>query len=540
MPTTVIIGGVAGGMSTATRLRRKDEQRRIIVIESSGYVSFANCGLPYHISGTIAERSSLLLQTPESLAARFNIDVRVNQRAIAIDRQRQEVTVRDDQGDTYLLNYDTLVLSPGAEPFLPDLPGIERSLTLRSVEDLDRIIDGIKDAQSVALIGGGFIGIEVAENLQKLGKKVTILEKTQQILSPLDPEMSAIVRRHIADNGVTVLTNASITAIGEKNIELSDGRTVLADAVITAIGVRPATELAETAGLDLGPLGGIAVDDQQRTSDPKIFAVGDVTEKPDAINGQPSLAPLAQSANRQGRLIADVIAGEDVARRPVLGTAIVGAFGLATGVVGWNEKRARSQGRDIRIIHLHPVQHAGYYPGASPIHLKLVVDANNDAILGAQAVGRDGVDKRIDVISTAMSAGISASRLADLELAYAPQFGSAKDPINMAGFIAENLVKGERNAQWYEVSDYLEQGWTLVDVRTPAEYEHGAIPGSMNLPLDDIRERYQELAGHKVLVHCQVGLRGHIAATLLQNLGFTDVVNLDGGYLTWSQGTCYQ
>ena len=535
MSRTVIIGGVAGGMSTATRLRRNDEAMEIVVVESSGYVSFANCGLPYYIGGKIAERSTLLLQTPQSLKARFNLDVRVGTTATSINRAEKTVTLNGPEGE-YTLSYDHLVLSPGARPFTPPIPGIETALSLRTIEDTDRIMERIDKsaAQSAAIIGGGFIGLELAENLTRRGITTTVIERAPHIMGPLDAEMAAIVSRHLQENGVIIKANTEVTAIGDGYVT-ANGENITADIVVAALGVQPASELARDAGLDVNERGGIIVDAAQCTSDPAIFAVGDATTKRDAITGELILVPLAQTANRHGRLVADVIAGRDAESLPVLGTAIIRLFGLTAASTGWNERRARAAGKDLRILHIHPAHHAGYYPGATTIHLKLVIDAETDQILGAQAVGTDGIDKRIDVIATAMRAGMAASDLADLELAYAPQFGSAKDPINMAGFVADNLFYGERNVQWHELDQMLEDGWTLVDVRTAGEYSRGNIPGATNIPVDDLRSRVSELSGKKVLVHCQVGLRGHIACTLLTNLGI-ECANLDGGYLTWSHG----
>uniref|UniRef100_UPI003735BB88 FAD-dependent oxidoreductase n=1 Tax=Corynebacterium sp. TaxID=1720 RepID=UPI003735BB88 len=433
MTTTVIVGGVAGGMSTATRLRRRDEQMEIIVVEASGYVSFANCGLPYYLGGVIEERDELLLQSPESLKARFNLDVRVHTRASDIDRAAQTIALTNTlTGERVTQAYDHLVLSPGAAPVTPNIPGIEKAHTLRTVEDVDRITEALAGVKTAALIGGGFIGLELAENLAHRGVDVTVLEFSEQIMAPLDPEMAIYVHKHLENNGVTVLTGADTVNITDAQVELRDGRVIPAEMVVAAIGVRPASELAQEAGLEVGERGGIVVDESQRTSDPAIFALGDAAEKRDAVSGDATLVPLAQTANRHGRLIADVITGRKTTSQKTLGTAIVGVFGLQAASVGWNEKRARAEGREIRVIHLHPQDHAGYYPGSSQIHLKLVVDAADDAILGAQAVGEAGADKRIDVIATAMRGGLSASDLADLELAYAPQFGSAKDPVNMA------------------------------------------------------------------------------------------------------------
>lgn len=531
-PTTVIIGGVAGGMSTATRLRRNDENRQIIVLEASEYVSFANCGLPYYAGGVITKRDALLLQTPEALKQRFNIDVRVKTRAVSIDRVAKTVTT--DAGD--FIHYDELVLSPGATPFVPPIEGIERALTLRTVEDVDRIVEVIKGRESAVIIGGGFIGLELAENLRHRGLNTTVVEAGPQILSPLDPEMAQLVRLRMEDNGVQVRTNAQAQEITETGVVLGSGEEIPADVVVAAVGVRPASELARNAGLEVTDNGGIVVDSQLRTSDPHIFALGDAATKADFHTGEATLVPLAQTANRHGRIVADVITGRETASMPVLGTAIVGVFGLAAASTGWNERRARAAGKRVRVIHLHPLNHAGYYPGASQLHMKLVVDAETDAILGAQIVGEDGADKRVDVIATAMRAGLTATDLADLELAYAPQFGSAKDPVNFAGFINDNLRRGERSLQWRELDERMAAGALLVDVRSPSEFAAGGIPGAVNIPLDELRERHPEIAGYDdVIVHCQVGLRGHNAACLLTNLGYS-VANLDGGYLTWKHG----
>lgn len=531
-PTTVIIGGVAGGMSTATRLRRNDENRQIIVLEASEYVSFANCGLPYYAGGVITKRDALLLQTPEALKQRFNIDVRVKTRAVSIDRVAKTVTT--DAGDS--IHYDELVLSPGATPFMPPIEGIERALTLRTVEDVDRIVEVIKGKKSAVIIGGGFIGLELAENLRHRGLNTTVVEAGPQILSPLDPEMAQLVRLRMEDNGVQVRTNAQAQEITETGVVLGSGEEIPADVVVAAVGVRPASELARNAGLEVTDNGGIVVDSQLRTSDPHIFALGDAATKADFHTGEATLVPLAQTANRHGRIVADVITGRETASMPVLGTAIVGVFGLAAASTGWNERRARAAGKRVRVIHLHPLNHAGYYPGASQLHMKLVVDAETDAILGAQIVGEDGADKRVDVIATAMRAGLTATDLADLELAYAPQFGSAKDPVNFAGFINDNLRRGERSLQWRELDERMAAGALLVDVRSPSEFAAGGIPGAVNIPLDELRERHPEIAGYDdVIVHCQVGLRGHNAACLLTNLGYS-VANLDGGYLTWKHG----
>jgi NADPH-dependent 2,4-dienoyl-CoA reductase/sulfur reductase-like enzyme/rhodanese-related sulfurtransferase len=534
---TVIVGGVAGGMSAATRLRRLDESAEIVVLERSGHVSFANCGLPYYVGGVITDRNSLLLQTPASLKARFGLDVRVNSEVVGIDRAAKTVTVTNlVDASSYTESYDTLILAPGAAPFVPPIPGAERALTLRNIADVDAMAAAVGDGRprTAVIMGGGFIGVELAENLVHKGFEVTIVELADQLLAPLDVEMAALVEKKLIANGVRVVTGASVSAIDESSVTLSDGSTLATGLVIAAIGVRPETSLAQAAGLELGERGGILVDEQQRTSDPSIFAVGDAVVKRDVITGAQALVPLAGPANRHGRLVADVIAGRPAAAKPVLGTAVVGVFGLIAAATGWTEKRARAAGRAIRVIHTHPANHAGYYPGAESMSLKLVVDAETDAILGAQGIGGSGVDKRIDVIATAIRGGITASELVDLELSYAPQFSSAKDPVNMLGYIAENLRDGlTETVQWHELEAERTGGVQLIDVRTPGEFAAGGIPGAINIPVDELRDRLDEVADD-LIVHCQVGLRGYLAARTLAQTG-RRVRNLDGGYRTWAR-----
>lgn len=535
----LIIGGVAGGMSAATRLRRLDENARITVLERGGHVSFANCGLPYYLGGVIAERDSLLLQTPESLHSRFNLDVRVRTEAVSIDRVAKTVRVRDlTTGEETDEAYDALVLSPGATPVRPPLPGGERMLTLRDIDDVDAAMAELTVAPNSALvIGAGFIGLEMVENLVHRGLAVTLVELGDQVLPPLDPEMAGPVADRLRAAGVDIRLGTQVTELGPDTATLSDGSVVPAEFVLASIGVRPDTSLATAAGLEIGERGGIRVDDQLRTSDPHIYAIGDAVEKTDAISGEQRLVALAGLANRHGRLVADAITGKRIRVRNALGTAVVGVMGLTIAATGWNEKLLRRAGRDIRVFHTHPASHTGYYPGAESMSLKLVVDAATDEILGAQGIGGDGVDKRIDVIATAMTGGISASELADLELAYAPQFSSAKDPVNMLGYVALNAAEGlTPSIQWHELEAELDAGATLVDVRTRSEYADGAIPGSINIPLDEIRSRQHELPEGRLIAHCKVGQRGHTAVRLLAQLG-REAVNLDGGYLTWSAGT---
>ena len=535
----VVVGGVAGGMSAAARLRRLDESAHITVVERSGYVSFANCGLPYHVGGVIEEREALLLQRPAALKARFDLDVRVGTEVVRIDREAREVVVRPTgaQGADAeeRLPYDALVLSTGATPVRPPIDGIERALTLRNVEDTDALVAAIGSARTAVVIGGGFIGLELAENLIHAGVEVALVEAADQVMAPIDPEMVAPVQVLLREKGVDLRLSADVTSIGARDVTLSDGTTLPAEVVVAAIGVVPDSRLAHEAGLEVGLRGGIVVDANLRTSDPAIYAVGDAVQKRDAVSDEEALVPLAQTANLQGRRVADVIAGRDVTDRPVLGTAIVGLFGLQVASTGWNEKRLRAVGRAYRAIHTHPTNHAGYYPGAQGMALKLLIDPETDAILGAQGVGRDGVDKRIDVIATAMMGGLDASDLAELELAYAPQFGSAKDPVNMLGFVAENLATGTSHSiQWHELRAAMDAGATLIDVRSPAEFARGAIPGAVNIPVDVLRERLDEVPDGEVVVHCAVGVRGHTAARILMNSGRADVRNLDGGYTTWS------
>ncbi len=532
----VIIGGVAGGMSAATRARRLDANAEIIVLEKSGHVSYANCGLPYYVGGVIEEEKDLLLQTPESLHARFRLDVRISSEVIAINRIKKTVSVRNLlTKEVSEIGYDKLILSPGASPVVPPIPGVERAMTLRTVEDVERIANRVNEKPANAVvIGGGFIGVEIAENLIHRGIKTALVEAMPQVLAPLDPEMASLVAKEMALQGVELHLADGVSTIDPTTVTLTSGAVLPADLVILAIGVRPDTSLAKAADIKVGTRGGIEVDDFNRTSDPDIYAVGDAAEKVDALDGEATLVPLANLANRHGRVAADHISG--LITRPVktIGTAIVKVFDLMIATTGWNEKRLSADGRAYMAIHTHPNSHAGYYPDAKQMALKLLFDPATGEILGAQGVGIEGVDKRIDVIATAIRGGITAPELADLELAYAPPFGSAKDPVNMLGYIAENLISGLlETAQWNQIEDFVAKGFDLVDVRTAAEYGRGSIPGAISMPIDEIRDRVSELKNKNVLVNCQVGQRGHTATMLLKELGF-NAVNLDGGYLTWS------
>lgn len=531
----VIIGGVAGGMSAATRLRRLDANAEIIVIEKSGHVSYANCGLPYYVGGVIEEESALLLQTPASLHARFRLDVRVNTEVLAINPGKKTVAIKNlDSHETHEIDYDKLILSPGASPVVPPIPGIERGMTLRTVEDVEKIADRvIAKPKSAVVIGGGFIGVEIAENLIHRGIATSLVEATDQVLMPLDPELATLVAKEMVHQGVNLYLGSSVVNIGLDNVDLSNGEKVSAELVILAIGVRPEIGLAKAAGLKIGTRNGIAVDEFNRTSNHDIYAVGDAAEKTDALDGSATLVPLANLANRHGRIVADHIAGRIIRPVKTIGTAIVKVFDLMIATTGWNEKRLKATNRPHQSIHTHPFSHAGYYPDAKQMTLKLIFDPKTGEILGAQGVGIEGVDKRIDVIATAMRGNITAPELADLELAYAPPFGSAKDPVNMLGYIAENVISGlVELVQWNEIEDFTSRGYKLIDVRSAGEFARGGIPGAINISVDEIRERASEITDKNLLVHCQVGQRGHTAALLLKELGF-NAVNLDGGYLTW-------
>ena len=535
MKRIVIIGGVAGGMSAATRMRRLDASAEIVVLEKSGHVSYANCGLPYFVGGVIENENDLLLQTPESLHARFRLDVRVRSEALVIDATRKIVLVKDlNTSDEYELDFDKLVLSPGATPIVPPIPGIDRAFTLRTVEDVELIVGAVVAApKSAVVIGGGFIGVEIAENLVHRGISTSLIEATHQVLAPLDPEMASFVHAEMIDNKVNLLLGSAVTSVTDDAVILYDGTAIPAQLVVMAIGVRPDTKLAKAAGLEIGVRGGIQVNNFHQTSNHDIYAIGDAAEKTDALDGSAMLVPLANLANRHGRVVAYHIAGVHTRDVSTFGTAIVKVFGLTIATTGWNEKRLAAAGRKFLAIHSHPNSHAGYYPGAKQMSIKLLVDPTSQEILGAQAVGTEGVDKRIDVIATAMRGGLTAPELADIELAYAPPFGSAKDPVNMLGYISENLLSGlVKSVQWSEVEQEVSHGSVLLDVRSASEFANGSIPGAININIDELRERKTEIPQGDLIVLCQVGQRGHSATLLLNEMGFK-ARNLDGGYRTW-------
>ena len=535
----VIVGGVAGGMSAATRLRRLREDADIVIFEQGPHVSYANCGLPYHIGEVIPEEKDLLLQTPKSLHDRFRLDVRVNSRVTQIDRGNKLVLVTNLQtGEQYSESYDQLVLSTGAKPRMVPIPGLERALVLRDVSDAVKIkaLVDQKKIKTAAIIGAGFIGVELAENLQERGIQTTIVEFRETILPQFDPEMIEPLQAELVRNGIKLTLSAETDEVLQDSLRLKDGRIVPADLVVAAIGVVADHQLAVDAGLEIGPAGGIKVDEHMRTSDPAIYAVGDAAEKQSALTGQSQMIWLANLANRHGRLVADVIAGEKVSARKSIGTGIIGAYGVAAALTGLTEGLAKRLNIAHHIIHLHPGSHAGYYPGAERISLKVLFDPTSGKLLGAQGIGKDGVDKRIDVIATAIYAGLTIDDLMNLELAYAPAFGSAKDAINQTGYVGNNVLLGKTpNIQWYELEQAQDAGAIVVDVRTEGEYQSGNIPQARLIPVDNLREHINELMGKDVIVHCAVGQRGHTAVQILRSHGIK-VRNLDGGYTTWRSG----
>ncbi|BDU77338.1 FAD-dependent oxidoreductase [Mesoterricola sediminis] len=535
----VIVGGVAGGASAAARARRLSESAEITLFERGPYVSFANCGLPYHIAGVIPERKKLLVQTPESLMARFNLEVQVNTEVEAVDPAARTVTVRNlKTGQTRQVPYDALVLSPGAEPVRPPIPGAAdpRVRTLRNMGDMDAILAALADARRTLVVGAGYIGLEMAEAFRHRGLDVVLVERLEQVMSVADPDMVGPLHDELRRNGVDLRLGCSVESFeagAELRALLSDGSQVACDLAILAIGVRPETALARKAGLELGPTGGIRVDEHMRTSEPGIWAVGDAVEVRDAVLDGPALIPLAGPANRQGRIAADDIFGRPSTYKGTQGTAVCKVFDLAFAMTGQTEKGLQRLGVPFRKIYVHPADHATYYPGAHPISLKLLFEPGEGHLLGAQAVGAAGADKRIDVLATAMRGGLTVFDLEDAELCYAPPFGSAKDPINMAGFVAANVLRGDVALWEPEELATLREDQVLMDVRTLTEHRAGTIPGAELAPVDELRDRLDDLDPAKeYLVFCQVGLRGYVASRLLSQLGFR-VRNLSGGYKRW-------
>ncbi|MDF6012784.1 FAD-dependent oxidoreductase [Vibrio harveyi] len=562
MSKIVIIGGVAGGASAAARARRLSEDAEIIMFERGPFVSFANCGLPYHIGGDIQERSKLLLQTPESFLARFNVDVRVMNEVVSINRQDKTVTVKNLlDGSEYQESYDFLLLSPGAGPVVLPIPGIDNPLThsLRNIPDMDRIIKTIETnkVEHATVVGGGFIGLEMMEAFHQLGVKTTLVEMADQVMTPVDREMAGFAHAEIREKGIDLRLGVALSSVeyvanqsvanieageddahqhlqGKLTLSLNNGDQLDTDILIMAIGVRPETKLAQEAGLQIGALGGIYTNEYMQTSDPSIYAVGDAVEEKDFVTGEQTLVPLAGPANRQGRMAAGNMLGRQETYQGTQGTAICKIFDLAVASTGKNEKQLKRDNITYEKVYVHTASHASYYPGAETVSFKMLFDPATGKILGAQAVGKDGVDKRIDVMAVAQRAGMTVEQLQHLELTYAPPYGSAKDVINQAAFVANNIMKGDATAIHFDEIDNLSEDQVLLDVRNPGELESvGFIDGAINIPVDQLRQRMNELPKDKeIVIYCQVGLRGNVAYRQLVNSGFK-ARNLLGGYRTY-------
>lgn len=555
----VIVGGVAGGASAAARLRRLDESAEIVVIERTGYVSYANCGLPYYIGGAIVDRKKLTLQTPESFRSRFRVDVRVRQEAITIDRAAKTVQVRRlEDGSTYTEPYDKLVLSPGARPLAPGIPGIDadRLFTLRTVEDTFAIADFVERErpERATVVGAGFIGLEMADNLAHRGIAVTVVQRDPHIMPTLDADMAAVLQNRLRAGGVRLLVDAEVVGFSDEgagvSTRLADGTAIDSDFAILAIGVAPEGELAREAGLELGLRGSIKVDDHLRTSDPDIYAVGDAIEVRDIVTGAPALIALAGPANKQGRIAADNICGIRRAFKGSQGSSVMKLFDSTVASTGLTCRAAQQAGLDFGHVVLSPASHATYYPGSSTITLKVVYERGTGRILGAQAIGREGVEKRIDVMAVAVRAGMTAADLTELDLTYAPPYSSAKDPVNMAGYMIQNILEGlVKQVDWNDVADAglaggdargaegapAEGGPVLLDARTDGEYARGHVEGALHIPLDSLRDRLDELPRDRELwVYCQSGLRSYIACRILSQRGF-DCANVAGGFCLYEQ-----
>ncbi|MFS7390837.1 FAD-dependent oxidoreductase [Carnobacterium maltaromaticum] len=538
----VIIGGVAGGMSAATRLRRLNEQAEIIVLEKGPYVSFANCGLPYYVAGEIENRSDLLVQTPEQLKARFRLDVRPNSEAIKIDTVGKEIVVASES-DTYTLAYDKLILSPGAKPFIPPIKGLEmakNSFTLRNVPDVDEVMTYIEshNPKKAVIIGAGFIGLEMAESLVNRGIHVTIVEKAPHVLPTIDEEMAAFITKELSKNQINVITGTSVIGIENegRSVIIENGAKIETDFILLSVGVQPESRLAVDSGIQTGLRGGIVVDDNYQTSAKDVYAVGDAILVKQYSTQKDTLISLASPANRQGRQVADILSGLKRKNLGSLGTAIVRVFDQTIASTGLTEQQLKSEEKNYQVVHIQGKNHAGYYPNASMILLKLLFNPISGEIYGAQAVGKEGVDKRIDILATAIKGNLTVEDLPELEFAYAPPFGSAKDPVNMAGYAALNSMEGiTESIQWHELQSYLEKGALLLDVRGEKEIAtNGYFPNALTIPLDSLRERMHELPQDKeFIVSCQSGLRSYIAERILKQNGFR-VKNLDGAFSLYS------
>ncbi|WP_288652370.1 FAD-dependent oxidoreductase [uncultured Parabacteroides sp.] len=544
----LIIGGVAGGATVAARLRRMDEKANIVLFERGKYVSYANCGLPYYIGDTINNREKLFVQTVKGFTDRFRIDIRTEQEVTAIRPDKKEVEVKNlSTGEIYTETYDKLVLSPGAEPLRPGIEGIgsKKIFTLRNVPDTDTIKNyiNIEKPKRAIVVGGGFIGLEMAENLHDLGIQVDVVEMANQVMAPLDFSMAAIVHQQLTDKGVGLHLEDGVSRFEEKDggvtVHLRSGKQIATDMVLLSIGVRPETKLAKEAGLAIGERGGIAVNDYMQTSDADIYALGDATEVKNLVTGQPSLIPLAGPANKQGRIVADnIIFGNKKKYAGSIGTSIAKVFDLTVAATGANAKLLQRNNIPYTSSYTHGASNAGYYPGAVPMSIKILFDPENGKLLGAQIVGFNGVDKRIEMLEQVIQRGGTVYDLTELEHAYAPPYSSAKDPVNMAGFVAENILKGKSQIiQWRELAE-LPADTIRIDVRTRDEHKLGSIPGFINIPVDELREHLDELPKDKlIVVSCAVGLRGYLAYRILVQNGFKNVRNLSGGYKTWSVAT---
>ena len=543
----IIIGGVAGGATTAARIRRVDESAEIILLEKGKYISYANCGLPYYIGGVIEEREKLFVQTPEAFSTRFRVDVRTENEVIFIDRKRKTVTVRQSSEDTYEESYDKLLISTGASPVRPPLPGIDLSgiFTLRNVADTDKIkayIDSHAPRQAI-VVGAGFIGLEMAENLHAQGAKVSIVEMGNQVMAPIDFSMASLVHQHLMDKGVNLYLEQAVASFERDGkglkVTFKNGQSIAADIVILSIGVRPETNLARAAGLTIGPAGGIAVNDYLQTSDESIYAIGDAIEYRHPITGKPWLNYLAGPANRQGRIAADNILGAEIPYEGSIGTSIAKVFDMTVASTGLPGKRLRVEGIDYMSSTIHPSSHAGYYPDAMPMSIKITFDKQTGRLYGGQIVGYDGVDKRIDELALVIKHKGTIYDLMKVEQAYAPPFSSAKDPVALAGYVAEDIIIGKTNPiYWRELRDIEMENKFLLDVRTPDEFALGTLPGAVNIPLDELRDRLTELPKDRMIyTFCAVGLRGYLAYRILTQHGFEKVRNLSGGLKTYRAAT---
>ncbi len=538
----VIVGGVAGGASAAARARRVDESAEIVLFERGEHISFANCGLPYYIGEEIEERDSLLVSTPQAMSERFNIDVRVNSEVVDVDSRGKTVEVKTGDGETYRESYDKLILAPGAKPVRPPLPGIDLDtiFTLRNIPDMDRIIACIREcqAQSATIVGGGFIGIEMAENLCNKGIKVTIVEMIDQVMAPFDADMAAYIHNHLRDKGVRLVLEEAVESFEKKEktiVRTSKGTEIETDMVVLSIGVKPETDLAKKAGIELGETGGILTGPDMRTTDPDIYAVGDAVEVVDVVSGGKTLLPLAGPANKQGRTAADNALGKKEEFAGVQGTSVVKVFDLTAACTGNNEKDLQTRGIHYRASYAHPFSHASYYPGAQRIAIKLLFSPDSGKVLGAQVIGRKGVDKRVDVFATAIRAGMTVFDLEEIDLAYAPPYGSAKDPVNVAGYVAVNILKGDMEVvMWHEVDGLDPEKYIVLDVREDDEVEElGMIDNALHIPLNDLRSRLHELDKNKTYAaYCAIGLRSYFAYRILVQKGFK-ARNISGGYASY-------